>query len=136
MDTAGQKRVIKRFDIWSFGLFTLIVLFYLSAFLQNWLAWAPFAVVLLSMMAQAPRLNITSRDFYDMRWFLILMGWTFASLFWSVDHEATIDSLRNLVPKLAITFFAYKFPVWQKRKSKSSAFSSSWSFQCSRSILW
>lgn len=107
-------REMRRFNIWAFGLFTLIVLFYIGAFFRSTLAWAPFGIVLLMLIAQGSRLDVTSRDFRGMIWFIVLMVWTFFSLIWTVDLDATISGLRNLIPKLVITFFAYKFPIWER----------------------
>lgn len=102
-------------NIWAVGLFALIVLFYIGAFLQRTLAWAPFVVVLLLMIPRFEHLNFTKRDLYNIRWFLLLMAWAYASLLWSIEQEATINGLRNLVPKLAVVFFAYKFPIYQRK---------------------
>lgn len=108
--------MVERLNIWSTGLFTLIALFYVGAFLQNTLAWAPFAIVLLLMVPRSKYLDIGYPDIYNMRWLLALIVWVYASLIWSIDQQSTVDSLRNLIPKLAVLFFAYKFPVLQKRQ--------------------
>ncbi len=107
----GRTKPAMRYNIWEIGLYTLISLFYLGAFMRSMLAWLPFGIIILLMIKDAPKLASSFRDLLVMRWFIVLIIWTFLSVVWSSDQESTFTFLRNLIPKLVILFFAFNFPL-------------------------